>query len=371
MVIYSVIVRHYFRAFGAERRTPPILRALFQVPYPVSLAFATLAKAPGVWGYSSHFGKPSAVMTTRTCISLKSFLFTFLRTLWHEAKLNSFLFKRLRTLYRKTPGVGGGDRQSLPKLTRSQHGKFGNRESQCRPQEHIRWEVRLGRHPGKADCARRAVCHPWHPAMLPITMREHRRNGKRRCRVTGRKARARAAEVFMTAEKCIGEIASRRDVRRTQPPRRHLHHNVHDGAIGVSFAGKQRGMFRVRIVAEMSHYQKRCGNNGHSQRCIAAGKYVVESAKNFSAASARKLRGPLLLLAAFAASRPPRRFVAHPAQQPKDTRTPSPATPRSTISAKSAAIRGELAPSQYSLFFPTWLFQKIYRIRSRTISGLR
>jgi len=39
-------------------------------------------------------------------LSLKFFLFTLLRTLWHDAKLNSFLFKRLRTLYPKTPGVG-------------------------------------------------------------------------------------------------------------------------------------------------------------------------------------------------------------------------------------------------------------------------
>src|SRR5260370_42020148 len=35
---------------------PPILRILFQVPYPVSPLRATLTKTPGVWGYSSHFG---------------------------------------------------------------------------------------------------------------------------------------------------------------------------------------------------------------------------------------------------------------------------------------------------------------------------
>jgi hypothetical protein len=35
---------------------PPILRTLFQVPYPVSPAFATLTKTPGAWGYSSHSG---------------------------------------------------------------------------------------------------------------------------------------------------------------------------------------------------------------------------------------------------------------------------------------------------------------------------
>src|SRR5260370_26107334 len=37
-----------------------ILRTLFQVPYPLSPAFATLTKTAGVWGYSSHFGtRPS------------------------------------------------------------------------------------------------------------------------------------------------------------------------------------------------------------------------------------------------------------------------------------------------------------------------
>jgi hypothetical protein len=35
-----------------------------------------------------------------------SFLFTFLRTLWHAAKVNSFFFKRFRTLCPETPGVG-------------------------------------------------------------------------------------------------------------------------------------------------------------------------------------------------------------------------------------------------------------------------
>src|SRR5260370_13927828 len=125
-------------------------------------------------------------------------------------------------------------------------GTYGKCSSRRRPTEDIAWEVRLRRSPEKTDWPRPAVCHPRHPAMLPITMREHGRNGKRCCRVTGRKARACAAEAFMTAEKCIGEIAIRRDVRRTQPPRRHLHHDVHDGAIGVSLAGKQRGMFGVR-----------------------------------------------------------------------------------------------------------------------------
>ena len=56
-----MIVRRQFTlssAFGAEGRTSSILRTHFQVPYPVSPAFATLAKTPGMWGHSSQLGKP-------------------------------------------------------------------------------------------------------------------------------------------------------------------------------------------------------------------------------------------------------------------------------------------------------------------------
>src|SRR5438477_7747419 len=65
----------------------PVFRTLFQVPYPVSPAFATLTKTAGVWGYSSHFGKVCAVAPTRSRISFKLFLFTFLRTLLHAPHL--------------------------------------------------------------------------------------------------------------------------------------------------------------------------------------------------------------------------------------------------------------------------------------------
>src|SRR5260370_41908318 len=43
----------------------PILRTLFQVPYPVSPFLAILTKTPGVWGYSSQFGTRSAI--SRDC----------------------------------------------------------------------------------------------------------------------------------------------------------------------------------------------------------------------------------------------------------------------------------------------------------------
>jgi len=99
--------------------------------------------------------------------------------------------------------------------------------------------------------------------MLAITMCEHCGNGKRRRRMSRRKARTCAAETLMTVEKSIGEIAVGRDVRRTQPPRRHLHYYVDDGAVGVRFTRQQRGFFRVGIVPEVSHDQKSRRNTGH------------------------------------------------------------------------------------------------------------
>jgi len=40
------------------------------------------------------------------CLRPISFPFTFLRTLWHGAKLNPFVFRRFRTLCQKHPGWG-------------------------------------------------------------------------------------------------------------------------------------------------------------------------------------------------------------------------------------------------------------------------
>ncbi len=50
---------------------PPILRTLFQVPYPATPLFATLTKTPGVWGYSSHSGT-SSLPLPRPCPSRRS-----------------------------------------------------------------------------------------------------------------------------------------------------------------------------------------------------------------------------------------------------------------------------------------------------------
>jgi hypothetical protein len=58
--------------------SPSIFRMLFQVPYPVSPAFAALTKTPGVWGYSSRFGTrhragssthPCAIIGVAACAS--------------------------------------------------------------------------------------------------------------------------------------------------------------------------------------------------------------------------------------------------------------------------------------------------------------
>ncbi len=106
MVIYGVMVRRHFMTFGAEG--PNLSHSPYTLPSSESRksCICHSCENTGGVGYSSHFGKPSAVTTTRTCFSLKFFLFTLLRTLWHDANLNSFLFKRLRALYPKTPGVG-------------------------------------------------------------------------------------------------------------------------------------------------------------------------------------------------------------------------------------------------------------------------
>ncbi len=45
--------------------SPPILRRLFQVPYPVSPLLATLAKTAGVYTQSSQFGTHCSPLVTR------------------------------------------------------------------------------------------------------------------------------------------------------------------------------------------------------------------------------------------------------------------------------------------------------------------
>jgi hypothetical protein len=93
---------------------PPEFRIPFQVPYPLSPAFATLAKTAGVGTNNSHFGSrslrfnvPTFQRSDRLTIPQPiPFPFTPLRTLLHRRNLNSFLFNRFRTLCAKTPGVG-------------------------------------------------------------------------------------------------------------------------------------------------------------------------------------------------------------------------------------------------------------------------
>jgi len=89
---------------------PPILRTLFQVPYPVGPAFATFAKTPGVWGHSSHFGKVCAVTGTRTRFYSSSF-FSHSCALFcaflHSRKTQLFYFQTIPHSLPKTPGGGG------------------------------------------------------------------------------------------------------------------------------------------------------------------------------------------------------------------------------------------------------------------------
>ena len=101
---------------ASYRRRPDILQAPYfprsRSPYTLPSSVSrkscichSYEKCRGVGGILPIL-ESLQVAATRTRISFKLFLFTFLRTLLHTAKFNSFLFKRLRTLCPKTPGVG-------------------------------------------------------------------------------------------------------------------------------------------------------------------------------------------------------------------------------------------------------------------------
>ena len=93
----------------------------------------------------------------------------------------------------------------------------------------------------------------------------------------------------MAVEECVGESSGRWDVRRTQSPCRCLQNHVNNGAVGVGFTGEQRGLFRVRIMAEMSHNQKGCGNNRDFPRRDAPGEGIVETFESRRAPEVRRV----------------------------------------------------------------------------------
>ena len=109
--------------------SPPILRRLFQVPYPVSPLLATLTKTPGVSGYSSHSGthppsrgvlgmfQPSIVQRANALLSIP-ILFTLLRTLLHAPKTQLFYFHAIAHSLQKTTR-GGVPLPLLPLIGRS------------------------------------------------------------------------------------------------------------------------------------------------------------------------------------------------------------------------------------------------------------
>ena len=82
-----------------------ILRTLFQVPYPATPLFATLTKTAGVYTNNSHSGTHFAAPAP--AITLKFFLFTFLRTLLHSPKTQLFYFQAIPHSLAKTPGGRG------------------------------------------------------------------------------------------------------------------------------------------------------------------------------------------------------------------------------------------------------------------------
>src|SRR5713101_2229896 len=77
-----------------------IFRTLFQVPYPVSPFLATLAKTAGCIPTIPILELAARHSTLATV--LKSFLFTFLRTLLHARKTQLFCFQAIPHSLRKT-----------------------------------------------------------------------------------------------------------------------------------------------------------------------------------------------------------------------------------------------------------------------------
>src|SRR2546430_6731665 len=84
----------------------PVLRMLFQVPYAVTPVFAILTKTAGVWGYSSHFGRPWGLGDEKSLFHSSSFFSHSCALFCTHQELNSFVFKRFHTLCAKTPGGG-------------------------------------------------------------------------------------------------------------------------------------------------------------------------------------------------------------------------------------------------------------------------
>ena len=88
-------------------------------------------KKHGGGGYSSHFGKPCAVIATRTRFSFKFFLFTFLRTLLHLPKTQLSYFQAIPHSSAQNTRVGGCP-ASRSAHCRSQKGTLNMSEPACR-----------------------------------------------------------------------------------------------------------------------------------------------------------------------------------------------------------------------------------------------
>jgi len=127
--------------------------------------------------------------------------------------------------------------------------------------------------------------------MLAVTVREHCRNGKRRCCMTGRKTRADTSCRSVAFKKRVGETSTRRNVRRPQPPRCHLERDLHHRAVCIGLAGKQRRLLRIGILSEVSSNQECHRNQRNSCSGDSAGENVVESFEASGTPEVRRVVG--------------------------------------------------------------------------------
>jgi len=137
-----------------------------------------------------------------------------------------------------------------------------DRESRDRSKENIRREVCAGCDAGETDRCGYAIRNIRHPAMLPIPVRENRRDRKAHHRVTRWKAAALSQGPAIALEKRIGIFAVQGNIRWAQPTRDRLRNDHQDRIVNHGFPGKQTGSLSVRVLANQAHHVKRRRNRG-------------------------------------------------------------------------------------------------------------
>lgn len=128
---------------------------------------------------------------------------------------------------------------------------------------------------GETDSTGETVGNEGNPAMLSVTMREdrgdgHGGNGVSRIESAGMQWIVGAAEETVG----VGAVAGIRN--RLAAGGNGFHGEVQEEAVGKRFCGEERGIFGVRIFAEVADGVYGSGNGGDYGSRVSAAKRVVE-----------------------------------------------------------------------------------------------